>query len=174
MEVLLGVAPPNPPGDVPPLQENVENQKALPVRERLEQHRRSPACAACHKMMDPIGLSLENFNAVGLWRAHDSGARVDPNGELYDGTPLDGPVSLRQALLGRTDSFVGSFTENFLSYGLGRLLDHRDMPAVRAIQREAEANQYRFSSFVLGVVKSIPFQMRRADEAVTTIDRGQR
>lgn len=170
MEVLLGVAPPNPPGDVPPLQENVENQKALPVRERLEQHRRSPTCAACHKMMDPIGLSLENFNAVGLWRAHDSGSRVDPSGQLYDGTALDGPVSLRKALLNRTDSFVGAFTENFLSYGLGRLLDHRDMPAVRTIQRNAEGNQYRFSSFVLGIVKSIPFQMRRADEAVTTVD----
>jgi mono/diheme cytochrome c family protein len=170
MEVLLGVAPPAPPGNVPPLPENVENQKALPVRERLEQHRRSAACAACHKMMDPIGLALENFNAVGLWRAHDSGAPVDPSGQLYDGSPLDGPISLHKALLGRTHSFVSAFTENFLSYGLGRLLDHRDMPAVRAIQREAEKSNHRFSAFVLGVVRSVPFQMRRADEAVTTVE----
>lgn len=171
MEVLLGVAPPAPPPDVPPLVENVENQKALPVRERLEQHRKNPACSACHKMMDPIGLSLENFNAVGLWRAHDSGAPVDPNGQLYDGSPLDGPVSLRQAILNHGDSFIRTFTENFVSYGLGRLIDHRDMPAVRAVEREAARNNDRFSSFVLGVVKSIPFQMRKADDVVTTAER---
>lgn len=172
MEVLLGVAPPAPPANVPPLMENVENQKALPVRERLEQHRRNPACAGCHRMMDPIGLSLEHFNAVGLWRAHDSGAQVDPSGQLYDGTPLDGPVSLRTAILNRQDSFITAFTENFLAYGLGRLLDHRDMPTVRAIVHDAAKNGNRFSSFVLGVVTSVPFQMRRADESVTTAARG--
>jgi hypothetical protein len=169
MEVLLGVAPPSPPADVPPLMENVENEKPLPVRERLAEHRRNPACAGCHRMMDPIGLALENFNAIGLWRSHDSGAPVDPAGELYDGTKLDGPVSLRNALLGRADSFVRSFTENFLAYGLGRLVDARDLPAVRSIEREAAKSDYRFSSFVLGVVKSVPFQMRTADDVTTTI-----
>jgi hypothetical protein len=171
MEVLLGVAPPAPPADVPPLVENVENEKALPVRERLEAHRKSPACAACHRMMDPIGLSLENFNAVGLWRRIDSGAPVDPKGQLYDGTPLDGPVTLRSAILNRSDAFVTTFTENLLAYGLGRLTDHRDMPTVRGILRGAEPQQYRFSSFVLGIVKSVPFQMRKADETSTTVDR---
>jgi hypothetical protein len=172
MEVLLGVAPPPPPADVPALAENVENQKALPVRERLAEHRRNPACASCHNMMDPIGLALENFNAVGLWRAHDSGAPVDPSGQMYDGTRLEGPASLRHALLNRTGSFVGSFTQSLLSYGLGRLIDYRDMPAVRAIEREATASGYRFSSFVLGIVKSVPFQMRQADEALTTVRKG--
>jgi hypothetical protein len=176
MEVLLGVAPPPPPADVPPLMENVENQKALPVRERLAEHRKSPACASCHKMMDPIGLALENFNAIGLWRSHDSGAPVDPSGELYDGTPLNGPVSLRNAVLNHKNAFISSFAENFLAYGLGRLVDHQDMPAVRQIEREASANGLRFSSFVMGIVKSVPFQMRKADDEVTTAveNRGQR
>jgi len=168
MEVLLGAAPPPPPGNVPPLMENVENEKALPVRERLAAHRKSPACASCHKMMDPIGLSLENFNAIGLWRTVDSGARIDPSGEMFDGTKLDGPVALRQAIMKRSDAFITSFTENLLAYGLGRLVDDRDMPAVRAIVRAAGQNDNRFSSFVLGVVNSVPFRMRRADEVLTT------
>lgn len=167
MEVFLGVSPPAPPPNVPALVENVENQKPLPVRERLAAHRRSPACAACHKMMDPIGLALENFNAIGLWRTVDSGAPIDPSGELFDGTPLDGPVSLRNAILGRRDAFIASFTENFLAYGLGRLIEDRDMPAARAIVRGAASNGYRFSSFVLGVVRSVPFEMRRADSVQT-------
>jgi hypothetical protein len=169
MEVLLGVAPPAPPANVPALMENVENEKPLPVRERLAEHRKNPACAGCHKMMDPIGLSLENFNAIGLWRARDSGAKVDPTGQLYDGTPLDGPVSLRNAILSRSDAFVRTFTENLLAYGLGRLTDHRDMPAVRAIERDAAKHDLRFSAFVLGVVKSVPFQMRKADDVTTTV-----
>ena len=114
MEVFLGVSPPPPPPNVPALVENVENERPLPVRERLAEHRKSPACAACHKMMDPIGLSLENFDAIGLWRTVDSGAPIDPSGELYDGTALSGPVSLRNAILSRSDAFVGSFTESLL------------------------------------------------------------
>jgi hypothetical protein len=168
MEVLLGVSPPPPPPDVPALVENVENQKPLPVRERLAEHRNNPACAACHKMMDPIGLALENFNAIGRWRSVDSGAPIDPSGQMYDGTKLEGPVSLRNAILNKSDAFIASFTENFLAYGLGRLVDYRDMPAVRAIERDAARNDYRFSAFVLGVVKSVPFQMRKAEEIVTT------
>jgi mono/diheme cytochrome c family protein len=168
LEVLLGVSPPPAPADVPPLMENIDNQKAVPVRERLEQHRRSPACSACHAMMDPIGLSLENFDGIGLWRSTDAGAPVDPSGLLYDGTKLDGPVSLRAAILDRADAFVTSFSENLLAYGLGRLIDYRDMPVVRAIQREAALDGNRFSAFVLGVVKSVPFQMREAETPVTT------
>jgi hypothetical protein len=123
--------------------------------------------------MDPIGLALENFNAIGRWRSTDSGARIDPTGQLFDGTALDGPVSVRQAILQRKDSFVAGFTESFLQYGLGRLLDYRDMPAVRAIEREAANHDYRFSSFVLGVVRSVPFQMRKADDAATTVEPGE-
>ncbi len=168
MEVLLGVAPPPPPPNVPALMENVDNQKPLPVRERLAEHRKNPACASCHRMMDPIGLALENFNAVGLWRTSDSGARIDPSGQLYDGATLDGPVSLRAAILNRSDAFISSFTESFLTYGLGRLVDYRDMPAVRTIERDAAKSGYRFSAFVMGVVRSVPFQMRKADDVVTT------
>jgi hypothetical protein len=168
MEVMLGVTPPAPPANVPPLMENVDNQKALSVRERLEIHRKNEPCASCHKMMDPIGMALENFNAVGVWRNMDSGFRVDPAGQLYDGTKLDGPVSLRNAILDHKESFVGSFTESLLAYGLGRLLDHQDMPLVRAIERDAAKNNNRFSSFVLGIVKSVPFQMRKAEDSVTT------
>jgi hypothetical protein len=170
MEVLLGVSPPPPPANVPALMENVENQKPLPVRERLAEHRKNPACASCHKMMDPIGLALENFNAIGLWRSVDSGAPIDPSGEMFDGTRLDGPDSLRNAVLKRSDAFIASFAENLLAYGLGRLVDYRDMPAVRAIVRDAAANDNRFSSFVLGVVTSVPFQMRKTDDVVTTAD----
>jgi hypothetical protein len=170
MDVLLGAAPPQPPANVPALMENVENQKALSVRQRLAEHRKNPACAACHKMMDPIGLSLENFNAIGLWRTIDSGSPVDPSGEMYEGTKLHGPVSLRNAILKRSDAFVGSFAENLLAYGLGRLVDYRDMPAVRVIEHDAAANGNRFSSFVLGIVRSVPFQMRKADEVVTTAE----
>jgi len=120
-------------------------------------------------MRDPLGLALENFNAIGRWRARDSRAPVDPTGQLYDGTRLDGPVSLRTAILNRADSFIGSFTENLLAYGLGRLIDYRDMPAVRAVEREAAASDYRFSAFILGIVRSVPFQMRKADDAITTV-----
>lgn len=170
LEVLLGVAPPPPPPSVPPLKENVNNEKALSVRERLEQHRSNPACSSCHKMMDPIGMSLENFDAIGMWRSKDSGFPVDPAGTLFDGTKLDGPVSLRNAILKYPESFIGTFTESLLAYGLGRLLDYQDMPAVRSIEREAAKNNYSFSSFVLGIVKSVPFQMRKADDAAPTAD----
>jgi len=162
MEVLMGVAPPAPPANVPPLMENVENEKALSVRERLAQHRANAACAACHNMMDPIGLSLENFDAIGNRRRTHRGVAVDPSGRLFDGTPLDGPVSLRTALLAHTDSFVTTFAENFLSYGLGRLLDARDMPTVRAIVRDAAAKGYQWSAIVAGIVTSPAFVMREA------------
>ncbi len=122
--------------------------------------------------MDPIGLSLENFDAIGSWRTNDGPARVDTSGKMFDGTKLDGPASLRAALLKHSDVYIGTFTQSLLAYGLGRVLDYHDMPFVREIDRQAAKNDNRFSSFVLGVVKSMPFQMRRAEEsepAATTV-----
>jgi hypothetical protein len=165
MEVLLGVPPPPPLPDVPALKENSEIAKALSVRERLEEHRKNPVCATCHKMMDPIGFSLENFDAVGAWRIKDSGFPVDASGKMYDGTKLDGPVSLRQAILSHFDAFIGTFSQNLLAYGLGRVVDYRDMPAVRAIEKDAAMDGNRFSAFILGIVRSSPFQMKRAEES---------
>jgi hypothetical protein len=170
LEVLLGTPPPPPPPNVPLLPENSDGRtghvaKPLSVRERTEQHRKDPNCAGCHKMMDPIGFALENFDAVGVWRTNDSGFKVDPTGQMYDGAKLNGPASLRQALMGHSDAFLETFSESLMAYGLGRVIDYRDMPFVRVIEHDAAKNDNRFSSFVLGVVKSMPFQMRRAEEA---------
>jgi hypothetical protein len=170
LEVLLGTPPPPPPPNVPALPENSDGRtghvaKPLSVRERTEEHRKNPACAGCHKMMDPIGFALENFDAVGVWRTNDSGFKIDPTGQMYDGAKLNGPASLRQAIVGHSDAFITAFTENLLAYGLGRVIDYHDEPVVRQIAREAARNGNRFSAFVLGVVKSMPFQMRRAEDA---------
>jgi hypothetical protein len=164
MEVLLGAPPPPPLPNVPALKENSEITKALSVRERLEEHRKNPVCATCHKMMDPIGFSLENFDAMGAWRTKDSGFPVDASGKMFDGTKLDGPVSLRQAILSHSDAFLGTFSQNLLAYALGRVVDYRDMPAVRAIEKDAAKDDNRFPAFVLGIVRSAPFQMRRAEQ----------
>lgn len=164
MEVLLGTAPPAPPPNVPALKESFELAKPQSVRERLEEHRKNAACASCHKLMDPIGFALENFDVTGAWRGNDSGSKIDASGELFDGVRLDGPASLRRAILNHSDAFLGTFTENLLAYGLGRVVDFHDMPFVRQIAREAAKKDNRFSAFVAGVVKSAPFQMRRADE----------
>jgi hypothetical protein len=164
LENLLGSPPPLPPPDVPPLPEATNGQglaaTATSVRERMEQHRKNAPCAGCHKIMDPIGLSLENFDGVGRWRTRDSGSPIDTSGQLVDGTPLDGVVSLRRALLQYPDAFVQTMTEKLLMYAVGRASHHYDMPVVRAIAREAAHNDYRFSSLVLAVAKSGPFQMR--------------
>jgi len=166
MEVLLGTPPPPPPAVVPPLKENAPSgdAKQLSVRERMEEHRSNPVCAACHKLMDPIGFALENFDAVGAWRINDTGFRIDAAGQMFDGTKLEGPASVREAVLNHSDSFIGTFTENLLAYGLGRVIDYRDMPAVRAIKAEAAQQDNHFSAFILGIVKSGPFQMSRAEE----------
>jgi len=119
--------------------------------------------------MDPIGLALENFDAVGAWRAKDAGLPVDAVGKMFDGTKLDGPVSLRQAILSHSDAFIQTFTENLLAYALGRVVDYRDEPMVRSIERNAAAENNRFSSYVLGIVKSMPFQMRRADGGAASL-----
>jgi len=167
MIVLFGTPPPPPPAVVPPLKENEENGKLQSVRERMEQHRKNEPCHSCHQLMDPIGLSLENFDAVGAWRAKDSGLPIDAASRMFDGTKLDGPVSLRNAIISHQSAFIGSFAERLLAYGLGRVVDYRDMPMVRSIEHEAAQNDQRFSAFVLAIVRSLPFQMRRADTPQT-------
>jgi len=165
MDVLLGTPPPTPPPNVPALKEGAETAKVESVRERTEAHRANPACAGCHKLMDPIGFALENFDATGAWREKDGGFPVDPAGELFDGTKVSGPSSLRQAIVKRSDAFVRAFTEKLLAYGLGRITGYADMPAVREIDRGAASADNRFSAFVLGVVKSPAFQWRRVESS---------
>ena len=165
LDVLLGTPPPRPPADVPPLEENRTGAQSLSVRERTTEHRANSACASCHNIIDPVGFALENFDAVGAWRTFDSGFDVDPSGTLYDGTIVDGPVSLRRFLLDNEVLFLSNFTRNLLMYATGRVFQPYDMPAVRAIVRGAAAQDHRFSALVLGIVNSTPFQMRRADAA---------
>jgi mono/diheme cytochrome c family protein len=160
MENILGTPPPPPPADVPPLREKEEGEKPRTMRERMEEHRRNTVCANCHKPMDPLGFALENFDAIGAWRTTEGGSPIDASGQLADGTPVDGVVTLRHALMSRSTVFVGTFTEKLLTYALGRGLSAHDMPAVRTIDREASRDDYRFSSIVLGIVRSVPFQMR--------------
>ena len=169
LENILGTPPPEPPANVPPLKENGPrpNDKSTEiieypsVRQRLEEHRTNPVCASCHKMMDPIGFALENFDGVGQWRQRDGRNSVDPAGQLVDGTKINGPVELRQALLGYSDQFARTVTEKLLTYGLGRGVEYYDMPVVRSIVRQAARNNYRFSSLIVGIVESTPFQMKR-------------
>ena len=168
LDVLLGTPPPNPPADVPPLEENETGGQHLSVRERTVEHRANAFCAACHNIIDPVGFALENFDAVGAWRTKDSGFPVDPSGTLYEGTPVDGAVSLRRFLLDNEDLFLTNFTRNLLMYASGRVFQPYDMPAVRAIVRDAAQLDHRFSAYVMGVVTSTPFQMRRADAAPDT------
>ena len=158
---LLGTPPPSPPAVVPPLDENPGKAKSM--RDRMEEHRKSPACSGCHKLMDPIGLALENFDGIGRWRTVDNGAIIDPASQLADGTNIAGPVALRQALLRRPDMFARNMTEMLLSYGIGHGIEYYDMPFVRAIVKDAERSGYTFSSLVLGIVKSAPFQSRRSE-----------
>jgi Protein of unknown function (DUF1592)/Protein of unknown function (DUF1588)/Protein of unknown function (DUF1587)/Protein of unknown function (DUF1585)/Protein of unknown function (DUF1595)/Planctomycete cytochrome C len=162
LENILGQAVPPPPPGVPPLKGNQENQKPRTMREQMAEHRANPVCASCHKTMDSIGFAMENFNAVGAWRSTDAGNPIDASGVLADGTKIDGVVSLRQALVSRPELFAGTVTEKLLIYALGRGLDYRDMPTLRAILRDASRDNYRFSTLVLGVVHCAPFQMRAA------------
>jgi hypothetical protein len=160
LENLLGVNAPVPPPNVPALEESASKNEPRSVRQQMEIHRRNPACASCHKIMDPIGLSLENFDLVGKWRDADQGVTIDASAELVDGTKINGPASLRAALLDRSDVFLTTMTEKLMTYGLGRGVRHFDMPSVRTIVREAAKDDNRFSAFVVGVVESTPFQMR--------------
>jgi mono/diheme cytochrome c family protein len=164
LENLLGTPPPPPVPNVPPLKATGAAGTLLSMRQRMEQHRASPVCASCHAMMDPLGLSLENFDAIGRWRAlGESSAPIDATGRLPDGTPFEGAAGLRGALL-RSDLFVATLTEKMLTYAIGRGLEHYDAPAVRAVVRDAAGHDYRLSAIVAGVVKSAPFRMRRAAE----------
>jgi hypothetical protein len=163
LENLLGTQPPPPPENVPPLTENPVG-RVLSMRERMAAHRLNPACSSCHQLIDPAGLSLEQFDAVGRFRTRsEAGAAVDASGGLPDGTTFDGAAGLRQALLARPELFVGTAVEKLMTYALGRGLDHRDAAAVRKIIRDAAKQDYRFSSLVLGIVRSVPFQMRMSD-----------
>ena len=162
LENLLGTPPPPPPANVPPLDESRSNLRVVSMRERMEAHRRNPQCAVCHRIMDPAGLSMENFDAIGRWRDAEGGAAIDAAGSLPGGEDFAGVAGLRGALLDRPEVFVGTVAEKLLTYALGRGLDHADAPAVRAIMRAAAADDYRLSSLILGIVESTPFQMRRS------------
>jgi hypothetical protein len=175
LENVLGSPPPPPPDVVPPFDEDAGAAKPKSVRERMEQHRRNPACASCHRMIDPAGLALENFDATGAWRTRDGGTRgapVDASGQLVDGTAINGVVELRAALLREPETFVRTLTEKLMTYAVGRGLTATDMPAVRTVVRDSARDQYRFSSVILEIVRSVPFQMRAkapaAEGAVTT------
>ena len=134
------------------------------MRQQMEQHRANPACAVCHSRMDPIGFALDNFNAVGQWRTMDAGNPLDVSGVMPDGTKFQGPVELRQALLSRPQQFVNTTTEKLLTFALGRGIESDDEPAVRKIVHDAASNNYRWSSVIVGIVNSTPFQMRRSHE----------
>jgi hypothetical protein len=170
LEVLLGSPPPPPPPNVPAFEETKDtaNGRTLSVRERMEEHRKNPTCNSCHRFIDPLGLALENFDSTGAWRIKDNEVPVDPNGTLYDGQKIDGPVALRAALLKHSDVILRVFTENLMTYALGRRVEYFDMPAVRTIVRDAARTDNHFSSFVLGVVNSQAFRMSKADPAATT------
>ena len=162
MEVLLGTPPPPPPPNVPALDDSAaatRNGVRFSTRQRMEQHRQSPQCSSCHRVIDPLGLALENFDVTGSWRDAEDGVAIDAKGELFDGTSIDGPAGLRRALLDRKELFLRTFTENLLTYGLGRRLTARDASLVRSIVAKAAADNYRFSSFVMGVATSAPFTM---------------
>jgi hypothetical protein len=174
METLLGSPPPPPPPNVPPLDDTksaTTSGKTLSVRERMEEHRKNPACASCHRVIDPLGLALENFDVVGAWRIKDNGVNVDTAAKLYDGSDLNGPASLRQALLAHSDALIRNFTENLLAYALGRRVEYYDQPTVRAITKKAAQNGNRLSSFVAGIVTSPAFQMAQAEPVLTTVER---
>ena len=164
LENLLGTPPALPPPDVPALEETTGSGEALSMREATERHRANPVCASCHRLMDPPGFALEQFDAVGRFRTRSAaGTPIDASGELPDGTRFDGAAGLREALVGRPERFVGTLTEKLLTYALGRGLEHYDAPAVRAVTRAAAEDGYRFSSLVVGIVESAPFRMRRAE-----------
>jgi hypothetical protein len=173
LENILGTPPAAPPPDVEAFQENKDGEKAKTIRAIMEQHRAKPSCNACHGVMDPLGFALENFDAIGEWRAQDrwAGTPIDASSQLVDGTTISGPVDLRKVLLKRSQQFVQTMTEKLMTYAMGRSVEYYDMPVVRQIVRDAARDNYRFSSLVMGVVKSAPFQMRKvpnADEPTST------
>ena len=164
LDNIVGMPPPPPPPDVPDLPENSGADAAQSVRQQMEQHRANPVCAACHRMLDPPGFALENFDAIGRWRTTSAaGTPVDASSTLFDGTVVDGSASLRDALLDREETVLRTITEKLLTYALGRSIEYYDQPAVREIVAAAAHDDYRWSSVILGLVKSMPFQMRRSE-----------
>jgi hypothetical protein len=160
-ETWLGVSPPPPPPNVPALKDDPEHPASM--RTRMEEHRKNPVCAACHTTIDQLGFALENFDAIGRWRDAEAGMAIDASATLPDGVRFDGPAQLRGALLDRQDAIVNTVTLKLLAYALGRPARYSDMPAVRAIVWEAAPGHYKWSSAILGIVKSAPFQMKRID-----------
>ena len=171
MEVLLGTPPPPPPPGIPDLEEteDARDGRRLTTRERLEAHRTNPACSSCHNLIDPIGLALDNFDVTGKWRIRESGTPLDTRGTYYDGTEIESPADLSRVLLKRPVPLARQFAENLMAYALGRRIGYRDQPAVRRIVAEAAENDYRMSSFVVGVARSDAFRMKQAS-AEATID----
>ena len=166
LEHLLGASPPPPPPNVPALPDadHPEASRPLSMRERMELHRTSPICASCHVQMDPLGFSLENYDGIGTWRTDEGGTPIDASGTLPHTDPFEGPSGLRDVLLGQEERFVETVTEKLLTYALGRGVEYYDAPAARQIARRAADHDYRWSSVILGIVKSTPFQMRRSRE----------
>jgi mono/diheme cytochrome c family protein len=166
LENIMGTPPAAPPPDVEGFKENKEGEKPKTVREIMEQHRAKATCNACHGILDPLGFALENFDAVGAWRSKDrwAGTEIDASGKLVDGTPVSSPADIRKALERRPDQFVQTITEKLMMYALGRSVEYYDMPAVRKIVRDVSREDRRFSAIVMGIVKSAPFQMEKADE----------
>ena len=162
LENVLGTPPPAPPADVPPLPDRGEGGTPATVRELMEQHRANPVCAGCHAPMDPLGFALENFDAIGRWRTTDARAPIDASGVLPNGAEFEGPSGLRTLLVNNPEQFVRTLTEKLLAYALGRGVEYYDYPTIRKITRDAAATDYRWSSIVLGIVESPPFQMRSA------------
>lgn len=163
LDNILGIPPPPPPPDVPALKENTGSaSKNLSIRERMAEHRKNPACSGCHQLMDPVGFALENYDAVGRWREVSDGSPIDVAGSLPDGSKFEGASGLQEALLRHPENFATTFSEKLLTYGLGRGAEYYDAPAIRRIVREAEKQDFRFSSFILGIASSQPFQMRRS------------
>ena len=165
MENIMGSPPPAPPPNVPALKDQAQGGKVLSIRQLMEEHRKNAPCSTCHKVMDPLGFALENFNGVGEFRAKDAAGPIDASGQLADGTKIDGVVGLREALMKHPDYFVNTLTEKMLTYALGRPLEYYDMPVVRAIVSDSATKNYRFSALIAGIVKSEPFEMRRATES---------
>jgi hypothetical protein len=176
MEVLLGSPPPPPPPNVPTLDDTGESKDGvmLTTRQRMELHRANPACNACHRMMDPIGLALDNFDATAEWRVRENGMPLDTAGDFYDGTKVSSLNELAAALLKRPTPLVRTFTENLMAYALGRRIEYYDMPAIRAIEKAAAANNYRMSSFIVGVIGTDAFRMKKVAPESTTTEAVQR
>jgi cytochrome c551/c552 len=172
LENVMGTPPPPPPPNVPALKDQAQGGKILSVRQLLEEHRKNAPCSTCHAVMDPLGFALEDFNAIGEYRTKDGSGPIDASGQLADGTKIDGVVGLREALLKHPEYFVGTLTEKMLTYALGRPLEYYDMPVVRGIVQGAARSDYRFSALITGIVKSEPFEMKKAlegeDSGVTT------